>query len=322
VGVVGYTLGGGLSWMARRHGLASNHVTAVELVTADGRQLRADADNHADLFWAVRGGGGSFGIVTALEFALFPVTEVYAGMLAFPIERASEVLHAWRQWTRTLPDEVTSIARLMRIPPLPEIPQPVRGRQLVIVEATVLGSELDGIDLLEPLRSLGAEIDTFGAIPVAALSRLHMDPEHPVAGITAHSLLRELPAEAIDALVEVAGPGVQSPLLSVELRHLGGAAGRAPAGGGAVAKVDAPFAMFAVGMAITPEMAAAVVASAPVLHDALAPYAADTAYSNFLEEASDGDTLFGDSHARLREVKAKYDPTDAIRANHRVAPAA
>jgi FAD binding domain/Berberine and berberine like len=321
VGVVGYTLGGGLSWMARRYGLAANHVTAVEVVTADGRIVRADAANDPDLFWALRGGGGSFGIVTALEFELFPIAQVYAGMLAFPIERASEVLHGWREWTATLPDEVTSIARLMRIPPLPEIPEPVRGRQLVIVEANVIGAEADGIELLEPLRALGPEIDTFAMIPAPALSRLHMDPEHPVPGITTTSLLRELPPEAISALVGVAGPGVESPLLSVELRHLGAAAGRAPDSGGAVSKIDAPFAMFAVGMAITPQMAAAVEASIPPLDEALAPYRADRSYTNFAEERSRAEELFGDAYARLREVKAKYDPSDLIRANHPVAPA-
>lgn len=116
VGVTGYTLGGGIGWLARRHGLAAGSVSAVEIVTPDGRLARADADHEPDLLWAVKGGGGGVGVVTALEMALYPVRELYAGALFFPIERSAEVLHAWRAWTGTLPDEVTSVGRLLRLP--------------------------------------------------------------------------------------------------------------------------------------------------------------------------------------------------------------
>ncbi|MFD0474853.1 FAD-binding oxidoreductase [Nonomuraea thailandensis] len=135
VGVVGYTLGGGLSWFARSHGLAANHVTGATVVTADGRVLRVDAGHEPDLFWAIRGGGGAYAVVTELEFALFPITEVYAGALYWPIGRAEEVLRRWRDWTATVPDTVTSLGRLLRFPPLEDIPEPFRGRSLVAVEA-------------------------------------------------------------------------------------------------------------------------------------------------------------------------------------------
>jgi hypothetical protein len=322
VGVVGYTLGGGLSWMARRHGLAANSVTAIELVTADGRLVRCDAERHADLFWALRGGGGSFGIVTALEFELYPVAEVYAGMLAFPIERASEVLHAWREWTATVPDEVTSIGRLMRIPPLPEIPEMVRGRQLAVIEATILGSEQDGAALIEPLRALGPDIDTFAVIPASALQKLHMDPDHPVPGKGMHMLIDELPPEAVDALVETAGAGTETPLLSVELRHLGGAIGRAAAGHGATGTIDAGFALYGVGMAMTPAMVAGIEAYEPRLRTALAPYTASRAFLNFDENGSDSGRLFDRfSYERLRAVKAQYDPSELFVSNHPIRPA-
>jgi FAD/FMN-containing dehydrogenase len=126
VGVTGYTLGGGIGWLARRYGLAANSVTAVEIVTPDGRLVRADADHEADIFWAVRGGGGSLGVVTALEMTLYPVSELYAGALFFPLERAAEVLHAWRRWTDTAPDELTSWGRLLRMPPIDRVPEPLR----------------------------------------------------------------------------------------------------------------------------------------------------------------------------------------------------
>ena len=323
VGVVGYTLGGGLSWMARRHGLAGNSVTAVELVTADGHLVRADVHTHPDLFWALRGGGGSFGIVTALEFELYPVAEVYAGMLAFPIERASEVLHAWREWIATVPDEVTSLGRILRVPPLPDIPEVVRGRQLAVIEATVLTSdEAEGAALIEPLRALGAEIDTFAVIPAVALQHLHMDPDHPVPGKGVHVLLEELPAEAVDALVATAGAGTETPLLSVEVRHLGGAVARAEAHHGATARIDAGFALYGVGMAMTPEMVAGIDAYTPRLRAALAPYAANRAFLNFEEQAPDPARLFETAtYERLRKVKGQYDPRELFVSNHPIPPA-
>jgi FAD/FMN-containing dehydrogenase len=120
--VVGYTLRGGVGWLARRYGLAANSVTAVEIVTADGRFVRADAEHERDLSWPVRGGGGSVGVVTALEMRLFPVRQLYAGALFFDIERSLEVLHAWRRWTDTVPDDLT-IGRILRLPPVPDVPE-------------------------------------------------------------------------------------------------------------------------------------------------------------------------------------------------------
>ena len=140
VGVVGYTLGGGLSFMGRRHGLAANHVRAIEIVTADGVLVRADRDHEPDLFWAVRGGGGSFGVVTAVELELLPIREIYAGLLWYPIDRADEVLHAWRELTESdVPDELTTVGRILNLPPIPEIPEPVRGKSFAVVEAYHLG---------------------------------------------------------------------------------------------------------------------------------------------------------------------------------------
>src|SRR3712207_5126974 len=151
VGVVGFTLGAGVSWMARRYGLATNHVHAIEVVTADGRHVRADHVNEPDLFWALRGGGGNFGVVTAIEISLFEHAEVYGGVLFFPIERSAEVLRAWTEWTRTVPDDVTSIGRILRVPPLEDIPEPFRGREFVSVEAVYTGGEDEGAQLLAPL---------------------------------------------------------------------------------------------------------------------------------------------------------------------------
>ncbi len=141
VGVVGYTLGGGMGLLGRRHGFAADSVLAIELVSADGEHRRVDRDSDPELFWALRGGGGNFGAVTALEFRLHAIDEVYAGNLFWPIEQAREVLLAYAAWTETAPDTVTSSIRLLRLPPIPAVPEPLRGRAFVSIVAGVIGDE-------------------------------------------------------------------------------------------------------------------------------------------------------------------------------------
>jgi len=181
VGVVGYTLGGGLSFLGRKLGLCANHVRALELVTADGRLVRCDRDHVPDLFWALRGGGGSFGVVTAVELELFPIAR-YAGVLFYPIERGGEVLHAWRELTYSavLPDALTTVDRFVRLPPIQELPEALRGRSFVIVEAYHVGEQGEADELLAPLRALGPIDDTIRTVAMPALSDVHMDPTQPV----------------------------------------------------------------------------------------------------------------------------------------------
>jgi hypothetical protein len=322
VGVVGYVLGGGISWLGRKYGLASNNVIGIEIVNADGEVMRTSAVENPDLFWALRGGGGSFGVVTAIELKLFPVKQLYGGWLIFPMERADEVLNAWRDWVDTVPDEVTSVGRLLQVPPLPDIPEPLRGRRLVVVEAAMLMDEAEATKLLKPLRKLGPDMDTFATIPASELQALHMDPPQPVPGIGDHMLLRDLTRAGIESIVAAAGAGSSSPLLSVEFRHLGGALGRAELGNGATACLDAGFAMFAVGMAMDPVMAAAVAAYLPVVKEALARYDSGREYLNFAERRTDVRRLWPqESYRRLRHVKEEHDPLDVFRSNHPLPPA-
>ncbi|TKK90047.1 FAD-binding oxidoreductase [Herbidospora galbida] len=317
VGVVGYTLGGGVSWFARSHGLASNHVVAAEVVLADGTLVRADADNHPDLFWALRGGGGIAGIVTALEFRLFPMTEVQAGLLAWPIERAPAVLSSWRRWVDDVPDQVTSVGRMLRLPPLPDLPEPLRGRSLVAIEAVCDLPVPQAEALLAPLRALAPELDTFGTTAVSDLHLLHMDPPYPVPAAGDGMLLSGLPSGALAAFLGMTGAGRDLPLLSVELRHLGGALRPGAASGGAVDGFDAEFALFAAG--ITPDAPSAVATHAALdeLRMAMSPWEAATGYRNFAER-SRGRFDAPEVEARLRAVKAAYDPGDLIHANHPV----
>jgi len=323
VGVAGYTLGGGLSFLGRKYGLAASSVQAIEVVTADGRLVRADHDHEPDLFWALRGGGGSFGVVTALEFRLFPLSQAYAGVLWYPIERGQEVLHAWAELTRgELPDELTTVGRFLRLPPLPEIPGEIRGKSFVVVEAFHVGDPGVADDLLAPLRALGPLNDTIATVPVPALSHIHMDPEQPVPGAGDGILLDRLPSEAIDAITAAAGAGAAFPLLSVELRHLGGELARPRPENGALASVDADYALYAVGMTPAPELVEPVMAQVEAVKQALAPWAARQVYLNFAETRHPAAPFWTEqAYHRLRRIKAAVDPRDIIRANHPIPPA-
>jgi FAD/FMN-containing dehydrogenase len=205
VGVTGYSLGGGLGWLGRKHGLQANAITAIELVTADGELRRIDHDNEADLFWAVRGGGGNYGIVTALEFDLFETPEIYAGALFYPYERASEVAHAWHEWVSAgLPEEMTTWLKLMQFPPLEELPEMLRGKSFTIVQTAYLGNERDGAELVRPLTDLGPDMNTFAPVEPGALSHLAMDPEDPVPYVFSGRLLSDVSDAGIDTLLETA----------------------------------------------------------------------------------------------------------------------
>jgi FAD/FMN-containing dehydrogenase len=323
VGVVGYTIGGGASFMGRKYGLAANRVRAIELVTADGRLLRADRENEPDLFWALRGGGGSFGVVTALELELFATRGIYAGILWFPVQRAAEVLHSWRELTQgELPDELTTVGRILHFPPLADIPEPVRGQSFATVEVYHLGDAAQADALLAPLRALGPVNDTIATISMPALSRVHMDPEHPVPAGGDGMMIAELPLRAVEDWVAVAGQDTSFPLLSVQLRHLEGEFARPRPENGALAAIDAKYAMYANGIAPTPELAAAVHAQVTAVKRALEPYAARHMYLNFAETHRAPDTLWTElALQRLQRIKAAVDPDNVIRSNHPITPA-
>ncbi len=317
VGVVGYSLGGGIGWLARKHGLSSSSVLAAEVVTADGELVRADAEENSDLFWALRGGGGSFGVVTAIEIALFPVTEVFAGWLIWPIERASEVLGAWADWTRDAPEEVTSVGRLLQIPPIPEMPEALRGRQVVVVEAAHLGDEASGRELLRPLTGLAPEVDTFAVVPAPALTELHQDPPVPSPGVGDGWLLDGFDAGTGAAIVDAAGMDGTSPLLSFEIRHLGGAVGRPDPKGGALSHIGAPYAVFGLGVPMGPVSSAAIAARIDAVKDATRPWDAATAYLNFAERRTDPRRFYPEGvYERLVEIRSEVDPDRLFSANH------
>ena len=323
VGIAGYSLGGGIGWLARKYGMQTNSVTALELVTADGEFRRVDAEHEPDLFWALRGGNGNFGVVTAIEFAVYPVEELYAGAMFFPFERASEVLHTWRELLPTFPDELMTWANILHFPPLPEVPEPFRGASFVIVMGAYLGEEADGRNLLRQIRDLGPELDTFAMVPPIELGELAMDPPDPLPATSGHELLKELPASLIDEFLSIAGPDSDSgaSLTLFNLRHMGGALARKSPGAGARATLPGEVSLFTLAVVEDDEAAQAADSRIARLMAAAQPYRAGH-YPNFVEEPADASGFFdAETWARLREVKAAYDPQDLFKGNHYIPPA-
>jgi len=309
VAVAGYVLGGGLSFYGRQHGLAANSVSAVEIVTADGSLVRATPSQHADLFWAVRGGGGSLGVVVAIELELLPLADVVAGMMLWDRERAPEVVAAWLAWTRTAPESATTSLRVMSFPPLPELPPFLSGRDVVVVDGAVLEDDDRAAELLAPLRALAPELDTFGRIPAAELLAVHMDPPEPAPAVSDHAILGELDADAVTAFLDQVGPGSVSGLTFAELRHLGGAFARPAADGGALSHVPGDYALFCLAMAPTPQAVVAGKAAAFAVVRAMARWSRVNLAPTFTDARVDDSRFFdGEDWARLSRVRDAVDP--------------
>jgi FAD/FMN-containing dehydrogenase len=321
VGVAGYSLGGGIGWLARRYGLQTNSLTAAELVTADGELVRVDEEHDPDLFWALRGGGGNFGVVTALEFELYPVQHAYAGWFAWDWCAAEPVLKRWREWAAEAPDTVTTSARILRLPPDPKLPEEVRGGSLVAIDGAVIGDSYEAEAVMAPLRELRPEIDTFGTVPAPALARLHLDPEDPVPVLSDDRLLTDLASEAVEAFVGAAGPESGSTLMVAELRQLGGALGRTPERHGALPRLDGDFLLFALAVPMEPGSAAAGRAHAARLTKALDPWSSGRRYYNFAEQPLEPGSFFDpETQSRLTAIKARVDPDGLFQANHAIDP--
>ncbi len=320
VGVVGYSLGGGIGWYARRHGLQCNTVTAAELVLADGSFVRATADTDADLFWALRGGGTPLGVVCALEFELLPLETVVAGYLAWDWTAAEEVLPRWISWCGDAPDEVTSSFRLLQVPDWDTVPAEIRGRRLAIIDGAVLGSDLVAADLLAPLRALQPERDTFSRVPAASLVRLHLEPEGPTPAYASSTLLSAFPDAAVDAVLHAVGPRSGSELAVAELRQLGGALARPPTGGGILARLDGAFLALGLGLEEDPARWPRMKDDTALFLDAVEPWATGRTYLPMLDESSDTRKAFPPvEHARLSRIRQAADPHGLFMAPHPLA---
>jgi FAD/FMN-containing dehydrogenase len=324
VGAVGYIVGGGLPVMGRTFGFAADRVRAFEVVTADGSIHSADVEHEPELFWALRGGKGNVGIVTELVTDLVPVRRLYGGGLFYPGSAAPAVLAAYREWTATVPDTMSSSLALLRLPPTPEVPEPLRGQFVVHLRVAFVGDTTDGERLVAPMRSAAPVlIDAVFDMPYTDVGSIHRDPEGPLPVYDRGTLLRELSPDAIQALLAVAGPDVDTPLTIVQQIHLGGALAAAPAVPSAIGARDAAFAVYVVG-ALAPPVAAAVPAAAEAAMIALRPYSTGGTLVNF--HGAPGDAADRarpwppTTYSRLRRAKATYDPGNVFAYGHAVPP--
>ncbi|WP_229072773.1 FAD-binding oxidoreductase [Actinoplanes sp. DH11] len=327
VGVVGYTLGGGLSpTLGRRYGYAADHVRRIDVVTADGRLREVTATSDPELFFGLRGGKSNFGLVTAVEFDLFPVTSYYGGSITFAGAEAGRLLHAYRRWVRTVPDEMSSSVALMRYPDADGLPPALRGKAAAVLRVAYIGDAARGAALVRPLRDLARPIaDTVARQPYTAFGGIHSDPVDPLPAYERSGLLRELAAETVDTLVKLAGPDAPVPITIVEVRHLGGALARPSRAPSAVSHRDAAFSLFMAGVA-GPGQAAATRAAEDAVVRGLRPWSTGGLYVNFLsaDEASRDAVRHAyrpDVYRRLRALKRRVDPGNLFRLNHNIPPA-
>lgn len=310
VGVAGFLTGGGIGPLARTVGPSSDLVRSFDVVTGDGRLRHVTPEAEPDLFWGLRGGKATLGVVTAVEVGLLPLRTVLGGALWFAAEDADAVVHAWARWCEDLPTAGTTSLVLAQLPPLPELPPALSGRSVVSVRFVWTGGVTEGEHLLGGLRAVAPPVlDTVGVLPYAAIGSVHADPTDPVPATERSGLLRELPPEAVTALLAAAGPGSGSPLMGVELRQLGGAVAAAPQHPSALCHRDAVFTVLTIGLAVpgAPDAGAA----GDALLDALAPWTTGGALPNFaggddpqrFARCYDAATL-----TRLRTLGDRYDP--------------
>ncbi len=328
IGVVGFALGGGHSWLSRRYGLAADSMLEADVVTADGHCRTVDAQREPDLLWALRGAGPNFGVVTSMTIRLYPVAEVYGGALVFPLQRAREVLEAYRDWSATVPDEVSSVLAVIRLPEQLSSLAPLDGRLVQILMCDLSG-EHDAARRLTPLRQLGPVLDTVATIPVEQLGTIAKDSSDPLPLNEHGHLVGELSPALIDTLLAINGPDAPPGLPLIAVRQLGGRiAGRHP--DSCYGHRQAAFLINATGADLTPQLAGLADQLQEALSTRLAPYAQGGAGLNFIGKARGGwggdqtrtrDAFAPEDFRRLAELKRRYDPQNLFRFNHNIPPA-
>lgn len=317
VGAVGYTLGGGMGWLARKHGLAADSVRRFEVVTADGEVRWVSREEHSDLFWGLRGGGGSLAIITGMEIELYPVTRVFGGNLVYPTALAGEIYVRYREWVKSLPNAFTTSVAVMHYPPLPELPDFLRGQSVVMVRGCYAGPVAEGEALLQPWLAWQTPIaNLFGPMSFAQADTISSDPIEPLPALASGAWLRELSDEAIETLVHYGvGDGRPSPLSMAEVRHAGGAMRNQTSATSPIGHRDAAYVLSLVAVTPTPEVYGQVARYMAEFKAELSP-ALDGVYMNFLdgdetrERTKDAYAL--ENYERLMRLKTKYDPQERL----------
>ena len=323
-GLAGLTLGGGFGWLSRKYGLTIDHLRSADVVLADGSWIRTDASHEPDLFWAIRGGGGNFGVVTAFELDLSPVgPEIMAGLIVFPADEAPAVLARYRQLAATLPDEAACWAVLRQAPPLPFVPASHHGRPVLILAAFHLGPPAAAEPMFAAVQALGTPLGAFyGPQPYTAWQQTFDPLLAPGARNywKSHNFT-ELSDGALDAICATADE-LPSDQTEIFLGQLGGAAGRVAPDATAFPHRDARFVMNVHTRWTDPRDDARCVAWARALYAAITPYATGGVYSNFVPEGDDVvRAVYGVNYDRLATLKARYDPTNLFRNNQNIRPA-
>ncbi|MCQ9162523.1 FAD-binding oxidoreductase [Arthrobacter sp. STN4] len=314
VSVAGYTSGGGIGPMARTFGAASDRVRAFDVVTGDGRLRHVTAETEPDLFWGLRGGKSSLGIITATEFDLLPLPVIYAGALFFGAESVAAATLAWSDWCPTLPPGATTSLALMQLPPMPRVPEVLAGKFTAAVRYVYIGNPDDGARWLAPMRAVGAPlIDAVRAMPYSMIGLVHSDPEDALPATEASCLLADFSPAAAQTLLEAVGPGTNSPQLLVEIRQFGGALSEEPQIASALCHRGAAFGLHSVGVAAPPELSA-IAGHAAGMNASMGRWHFGASLPNF--SASGGTAGFADSYTpevfeRLTRLARHYDP-DAL----------
>ena len=324
-GIAGFTLGGGFGWLLRKYGLTCDNLLAADVVTADGQLVTASEQEHPDLLWALRGGGGNFGVVTSLEYRLHPVGPlVYAGAVFYNGAAAVQVLRGWRDLAATMPEELTTLANILVAPPVPFLPEAAHGQPVVAILGVHAGSVEDGVKAAQPLRTLAEPLaDLMGPMPYTAMQGL-LDPLW-TAGAQNYftsALLERLDDDAIDTLLAQHAAG-QAPVHELHLHHGGGAMARVPADATAFAHRGVPYVLNII--ARSPDRAGFEEHAgwARATHQAMDPWSTGGAYVNFTTDQGDDRVRASyppGTYARLVAAKDRYDPTNLFRLNQNIRP--
>ncbi len=322
-GIAGLTLGGGFGWLSRSYGLTVDNLISAEVVTADGKVIDVNEKENADLFWAIRGGSGNFGIVTSFQFKLHPVgPQVLAGLIVHPFKDAQKVFEHYRNFASSAPDKATCWVVLRKAPPLPFLPQDVHGKEVFVIAAIYAGDMKEGEKVLEPLRRFGNPIaDVIGPVPFVAWQQA-FDPllSPGVRNYWKSHNFTELSDGLIETLIEYTG-NLPSPLCEIFVGQLGGAINRVAADATAYPHRNANFVMNVHARWEDRSADAMCIDWARKLFDQTAPYSTGGVYVNFISEGEDRvEAAFGSNFENLAKVKQKYDPDNFFCVNQNIKP--
>jgi FAD/FMN-containing dehydrogenase len=323
-GIAGLTLGGGFGWLTRKYGMTIDNLVSVDVITADGKKIRASETDNADLFWAIRGGGGNFGAVTQFEFQLFPVgPDIFAGLIVFPFKQAKQILSKYRQFVNSAPEELNVWVVLRKAPPLPFLPENVHGKEVVILPIFYSGAVTEAEKLIAPLRAFGdAHGEHLGAQPYVAWQKAFDPLLTPGARNywKSHNFT-QLADGAVDSIIEFAGK-LPSPQCEIFIGMIAGAPNRIAPDAMAYGHRDAKFVLNVHGRWDEAKDDQKCIGWARDFFKASAPYASAGAYVNFMT-AEEGDRVvaaYGSNYDRLVQIKKHYDPDNIFHLNQNIKP--